>query len=65
MKEYFKTYFKSQENFWFNILELDRLKPQKSSYYILGPIIENKGILAGIYGVLKNIFSGNNKDCGF
>ena len=45
--------------------ELDRLKPQKSSYYALGPIIENKGTLVGIYGVLKNIFSGDNGDCGF
>ena len=45
--------------------ELDRLKPQKSSYYALGPIMENKGILAGTYGVLKNIFGGNNRDCGF
>ena len=65
MKEYFKTRFKSQENFWFNILELDRLKPQKSFYYALGPIIENKGILAGMYGILKNIFGGDNRDCGF
>jgi len=27
VKEHFKTRFKSQENFWFNIPELDRLKP--------------------------------------
>ena len=47
------------------MLELDRLKPQKSSYYALGPIMENEGILAGIYGVLKNIFSSNNRDYSF
>ena len=45
--------------------ELDRLKPQKSSYYALGPIIENKGTLAGIYSILKNIFGGNNRDYSF
>ena len=27
--------------------------------------MENKGTLAGTYGVLKNIFSNNNRDCGF
>ena len=47
------------------MLELDRLKPQKSSYYALGPIIENKGMLVGTYGILKNIFGGNNRDYSF
>ena len=65
VKEHFKTRFKSQENFWFNIPELDRLKLQKSSYYTLGPIIENKGTLTGMYSILKNIFGGDDRDCGF
>ena len=47
------------------MLELDRLKPQKSSYYALGPIIENKGILVGIYSIFKNIFGGDDRDCSF
>ena len=45
--------------------KLDHLKLQKSSYYTLGPIIENKGTLAGTYGVLKNIFGGDNGDYSF
>ena len=65
VKEHFKTRFKSQENFWFDMPELDRLKPQKSSHYALGPIMENEGTLAGTYGVLKNIFGGDDGDCGF
>ena len=47
------------------MLELDHLKPQKSSYYVLGPIIENEGTLAGTYGVLKNIFGGDDRDYSF
>ena len=65
VKEHFKTRFKSQENFWFHIPDLDRLKPQKYSHYALGPIMENEGTLAGTYGVLKNIFGGDDGDCGF
>ena len=45
--------------------ELDYFKPQKSFYYILGPIMENKGMLVGIYSVLKNIFGGDNRDYSF
>ncbi len=47
------------------MLKLDRLKLQKSSYYVLGFIIKNKGTLVSTYGVLKNIFGGNNRDYGF
>ena len=47
------------------MLKVDRLKPQKSPHYVLGPILENKGMLAGTYSVLKNIFSGNNGEYGF
>ena len=44
---------------------IDRLLPQKLRHFILGPILENKGTLEGIYGILRNIFSGNNGECGF
>jgi hypothetical protein len=44
---------------------IDRLLLQKLYYFILGPILENKGTLEGIYGVLRNIFGGDNSKCGF
>ena len=47
------------------MLKVDHLKLCKFFYYILGPILENEGILKGTYSVLKNIFGGNNKKCGF
>ena len=47
------------------MLKIDCLKPYKFFYYILGLILKNKGTLKGTYGVLKNIFSGNNKECRF
>ena len=45
--------------------KLDHFKLQKSSYYALGPIMENKGMLTGTYSVIKDIFSSNNGDYGF
>ena len=47
------------------MLKVDRLKPCKFSYYVLGPILKNEGTLEGTYSVLKNIFGGNNGECGF
>ena len=47
------------------MLKVDRLKLYKFFYYILGPIFKNKGMLKGTYGVLKNIFSGNNGEYRF
>jgi len=44
---------------------VDRLPPQKLYHFALGPILENKGTLEGTYGVLRNIFGGNNSECGF
>ena len=47
------------------MLKVDRLKLYKFSYYILGPILKNEGTLKGTYNVLKNIFSGNNREYRF
>ena len=47
------------------MLKVDCLKLYKFSYYILGLILKNKGTLKGTYGVLKNIFSGNNREYKF
>ena len=47
------------------MLKVDRLKLYKFFYYILGLILKNEGTLEGTYSVLKNIFSGNNRECGF
>jgi hypothetical protein len=44
---------------------IDRLLLRKLRYFILGPILENKGTLEGIYSVLRNIFSGDNSKYGF
>jgi hypothetical protein len=44
---------------------IDCLLPRKLRYFILGPILENKGTLEGMYGVLRNIFSGDDGECGF
>jgi len=44
---------------------IDRLPLQKLRYFVLGPILENKGTLEGTYGVLRNIFSGDNSKYGF
>ena len=38
---------------------------QRLYHFALGPILENKGTLEGIYSVLKNIFSGDNGEYGF
>ena len=56
---------KDKNNFWHYMLKVDRLKPYKFFYYILGLIFENKGMLKSTYSVLKNIFSGNNREYGF
>ena len=47
------------------MLKVDYLKLYKFFYYALGPILKNEGILEGTYGVLKNIFGGNNGECKF
>ena len=47
------------------MLKVNYLKPYKFSHYVLGPILKNKGTLKDTYSVLKNIFGGNNKKCGF
>ena len=44
---------------------IDYLLPQKLYHFILGLILENKGTLKGIYSILRNIFSGDNSECGF
>ena len=44
---------------------IDCLLLQKLCHFALSPILENKGTLEGIYGVLRNIFSGDNSECGF
>jgi len=52
-------------DFWPSIPIIDHLLLQKLYYFILGPILENKGTLEGMYGVLRNIFSGNNGEYRF
>jgi hypothetical protein len=52
-------------DFWPNIPLVDRLAPNKLPHFALGPILENEGTLEGTYGVLKNIFGGDDGDCGF
>jgi hypothetical protein len=44
---------------------IDRLLLWKLCHFALGPILENEGTLEGIYGVFRNIFSGDNGECGF
>ena len=44
---------------------IDYLFPQKLHHFALSPILKNKGTLEGTYGVLKNIFNGNNSEYGF
>ena len=44
---------------------IDRLPVQKLHHFALGPILKNKGTVEGTYGVLRNIFSGNNNKGGF
>ena len=44
---------------------IDRLLPQKLRHFALGPILENEGTLEGTYGVLRNIFGGDDGECGF
>ena len=44
---------------------IDRLPAQKLHYFALGPILKNKGTVEGTYGVLRNIFSGDNSEGGF
>ena len=45
--------------------KVDYLKLYKFSHYVLGLIFENKSTLEGTYGILKNIFSGNNGEYRF
>ena len=47
------------------MLKVDCLKLYKFFYYVLSPIFKNKGMLKGTYSVLKNIFSGNNREYKF
>ena len=47
------------------MLKVDRLKPYKFPYYVLGLILENEGTLEGTYSILKNIFSSNNREYRF
>ena len=44
---------------------INRLLLRKLYYFILDPILENKGTLESIYSVLKDIFSGDNGERGF
>ena len=56
---------KEKNNFWYYMPKIDCLKLYKFSYYILGPILKNEGTLKGTYGILKNIFGGNNREYRF
>ena len=47
------------------MLKVDYLKPHKFPYYILGLILKNKSTLKGTYGILKNIFGGDNREYRF
>ena len=44
---------------------IDYFPLQKLYHFALGLILENKGTLKGTYGVLKNIFSGDNGEYSF
>jgi len=44
---------------------IDYLLLRKLRHFILGLILKNKGTLEGTYSVLRNIFSGDNGECGF
>jgi len=52
-------------DFWPSMPIIDRLLPRKLRHFILGLILENKSTLEGTYSVLRNIFGGNNGECGF
>ena len=52
-------------SFWPNMPSVDHLPPQKLHHFALSPILKNKDTLKGMYGVLKNIFGGNNGKCNF
>ena len=52
-------------NFWPSISIINCLPVQKLYHFTLGLILENKGTIKGTYGVLRNIFSGNNSKSGF
>jgi len=52
-------------SFWPNMPMVDCLPLWRLYHFALGLILENKGTLEGMYGVLKNIFGGNNSKCGF
>ena len=52
-------------NFWPNLSIINHLSLQKLYHFALGPILKNKGTIKGIYGVLKNIFSGDNDKYSF
>ena len=51
--------------FWPDMPIIDHLLLQKLHHFALGPILENEGTLEGTYGVLKNIFGGDDGECGF
>ena len=55
----------TNNNFWPSLPIVDCLPLQKLYYFTLGLILENKGTIKGTYSVLKNIFSGDNDECGF
>ena len=44
---------------------VDYLPLQKLYHFALGPILKNEGTLKGTYGVLRNIFSGDNSKYNF
>jgi len=52
-------------DFWPSMPIIDRLLPRKLRHFALGPILENEGTLEGTYGVLRNIFGGDDGECGF
>ena len=56
---------KERDNFQYYMLKVDCLKPYKFPYYVLGPILKNKGMLKGTYSVFKNIFNGDNREYRF
>ena len=52
-------------DFWPSMLTIDCFFPQKLYYFALGPILKNEGTLKGIYGILRNIFGGDDSKCRF
>ena len=44
---------------------IDCLLPRKLCHFALGPILENKGTLEGIYSVFRNIFGVIIVNAGF